>query len=83
MVFGTIAFNPTSSGKLANDIEFVRGLPAPKRVIQLNAVHFNGANAIATKLRIDHEGTLRNWYSGVTYAGNNPVICNFAYAVNC
>lgn len=80
LVFGTISFLPSTGGVLGHTLEFVRGLPAARSNIHLNAVYFNGTTTQATRLRIDTDGILRNWYSGSQYTKGNPVICNFAYA---
>lgn len=80
LVFGTISFKPSTGGVLGHTLEFVRGLPAARSNMHLNAVYFNGSTTQATRLRIDTDGILRNWYSGSQYTKDNPVICNFAYA---
>lgn len=65
-----------------------RGLPIPVQYCHITAIQFLGkadatlhTGSIPFRMRIDEEGTIRNWYSGISTVANNPAVFSSVYPI--
>lgn len=81
-------FTYTANYKPQDTQPIFRGLPIPVQYCHITAIQFLGkadatlhTGSIPFRMRIDEEGTIRNWYSGISTVANNPAVFSSVYPI--